>query len=188
MSGLKLARGCYSAGDLPDVSKCFRGLKHPCRRSLVTLHGVVFDIFGWEREAGRAAVFPDDDRRMACPAVARACTSRETPLSMRQTNWGDKGAACVASVAGTPAATGLFGQRNDIERGAGNALRLAQFQQIFLCPAGACHDEANVRSVRGGFQKIRQITSQPLILKIYGGSVRQIDSESFYRHSRTTVQ
>jgi hypothetical protein len=39
-----------------------------------TLHGVVFDILvGSEHRAGLAAVFPDDDRRMACrPAKRRA--------------------------------------------------------------------------------------------------------------------
>jgi len=44
MSGLKVARCWNNAGDLPDVSKCFRRLKHPCWRPPVTVHGVVFDI------------------------------------------------------------------------------------------------------------------------------------------------
>jgi hypothetical protein len=39
-----------------------------------TLHGVVFDILvGSEHSVGLAAVFPDDDRRMACRGAARGC-------------------------------------------------------------------------------------------------------------------
>ncbi len=41
---IKIARCWKCAGDLPDVSKCFRRPKHPCRRPPVTVHGVVFDI------------------------------------------------------------------------------------------------------------------------------------------------
>jgi hypothetical protein len=47
--------------------------KHRCQRHQATLHGVVFDILvGSEHRVGLAAVFPDDDRRLACRAVARA--------------------------------------------------------------------------------------------------------------------
>src|SRR6266702_7759844 len=45
-----------------------------------TLHGVVFDILvGSERRVGLAAVVPDDDRRMACRAVAREPVSPPSP-------------------------------------------------------------------------------------------------------------
>jgi hypothetical protein len=95
MSGPGVARWCINAGDLPDVSKCFCGLKHPRRRRLVSLHGVVFDILvGSGRRGGRAvargsgppaptarlrqgcgvAAFAHFARRghgLACPAVAR---------------------------------------------------------------------------------------------------------------------
>ena len=45
-----------------------------------TLHGVVFDILvGSEHRVGLAAVFADDDRRMACRAVAREPRARLRP-------------------------------------------------------------------------------------------------------------
>ena len=44
------------------------------------MHGVVFDILvGSESRVGLAAVFPDDDRRMACRAVARGNNARLRP-------------------------------------------------------------------------------------------------------------
>jgi hypothetical protein len=47
-----------------------------------TLHGVVFDILvGSESRAGHAAVFPVDDRSMACQALARA-DSPPRPLGL----------------------------------------------------------------------------------------------------------
>ena len=49
------------AADLPDVSKCFRGIARSIHASnhLATLHGVVFDILvGSERHVGLAAVVP----------------------------------------------------------------------------------------------------------------------------------
>ena len=49
-----------------------------------TLHGVVFDILvGSEHRVGLAAVFPDDDRRMACRAVARG-HARLRPSGLRR--------------------------------------------------------------------------------------------------------
>jgi hypothetical protein len=50
---------------LPDVSKCFCGLKHQGRRRFVSLHGVVFDIFVGSGSRGCWA------GSVACPAVAR---------------------------------------------------------------------------------------------------------------------
>jgi hypothetical protein len=56
-----IARCWNSAADLPDVSKCFRGLAQSIHASdhHATLHGVVFDILvGSEHRVGLAAVFP----------------------------------------------------------------------------------------------------------------------------------
>src|SRR6266446_5576268 len=72
-----------SAADLPDVSKCFRGIAQSIHASdhHATLHGVVFDILvGSTSRVGLAAVFPVDDRRMACRAVAREPRARLRPL------------------------------------------------------------------------------------------------------------
>jgi hypothetical protein len=41
-----------SAADLPDTSNGVAGIAHAGDRP-TTLHGVVFDIFVWEREPGR---------------------------------------------------------------------------------------------------------------------------------------
>ncbi len=69
------------------MSKCFRGRdrsKHPCQRHHATLHGVVFDILvGSEHRVGLAAVFPDDDRRLACRAVARLRPEASAPVRLR---------------------------------------------------------------------------------------------------------
>ena len=51
-AALKIARRWNNAGDLPDVSKCFRGLKHPCQRPPVTCAWGCFRYF-WSREFGR---------------------------------------------------------------------------------------------------------------------------------------
>src|SRR3979490_2179948 len=78
MGVLQIARRWNSAADLPDVSKCFRGIAQSIHASdhHATLHGVVFDILvGSEHRVGLAAVFADDDCRMACRAVARGPTS-----------------------------------------------------------------------------------------------------------------
>jgi hypothetical protein len=67
---------------LPDVSKCFRGIAQSihARDHHATLHGVVFDILvESESRVGLAAVFPVDDRRMACRAVAREPRARLRP-------------------------------------------------------------------------------------------------------------
>jgi hypothetical protein len=61
MGVLQIARWWNSAADLPDVSKCFRGLAQSIHASdhHATLHGVVFDILvGSEHRVGLAAVFP----------------------------------------------------------------------------------------------------------------------------------
>jgi hypothetical protein len=57
------------------VSNVFVGFAQSIQASdyQATLHGVVFDILvASEHRVGLAAVFPDDDRRLACRAVARA--------------------------------------------------------------------------------------------------------------------
>jgi hypothetical protein len=60
---LQIARRCNSAGDLPDVSKCFREVAQSIHAShhhatFATLHGVVFDILvGGEHRALRLS-FP----------------------------------------------------------------------------------------------------------------------------------
>jgi hypothetical protein len=64
------------------VSKCFRGIAQSIHASdhQATLHGVVFDILvGSESRVGLAAVFPVDDRSMACRAVAREPRARLRP-------------------------------------------------------------------------------------------------------------
>jgi hypothetical protein len=64
------------------VSKCFRGIAQSihARDHHATLHGVVFDILvESESRVGLAAVFPVDDRRMACRAVAREPRARLRP-------------------------------------------------------------------------------------------------------------
>ena len=64
------------------MSKCFRGIAQSILASdhHATLHGVVFDILvGSESRVGLAAVFPVDDRRMACRAVARGNNARLRP-------------------------------------------------------------------------------------------------------------
>src|ERR1700682_6278193 len=58
MGVLQIARWWNSAADLPDVSKCFRGLAQSIHASdhHATLHGVVFDILvGSEHRVGLAA-------------------------------------------------------------------------------------------------------------------------------------
>ncbi len=83
MGVLQIARRWNSAADLPDVSKCFRGIAQSIHASdhHATLHGVVFDILvGSTSRVGLAAVFPVDDRRMACRAVAREPRARLRPL------------------------------------------------------------------------------------------------------------
>src|SRR3979411_3519075 len=77
MGVLQIARRWNSAADLPDVSNVFAGIAQSIHASghHATLHGVVFDILvGSEHRVGLAAVFvfPDDDRRMACGALACA--------------------------------------------------------------------------------------------------------------------
>ena len=57
MDVLQIARWWNSAADLPDVSKCFRGIAQSIHASdhHATLHGVVFDILvGSESRVGRA--------------------------------------------------------------------------------------------------------------------------------------
>jgi hypothetical protein len=63
MGVLQITRWWNSAADLPDVSKCFRGVAQSIHASdhHATLHGVVFDILvGSERRVGLAAIFPAD--------------------------------------------------------------------------------------------------------------------------------
>jgi hypothetical protein len=58
----------------PTCQNVFAGFAQSIHASdhHATLHGVVFDILvGSENSVGLAAVFSDDDRRMACRAVAR---------------------------------------------------------------------------------------------------------------------
>jgi hypothetical protein len=58
----------------PTCQNVFAGFAQSIHASdhQATLHGVVFDILvGSVHRVGLAAVFPDDDRRMACRAVAR---------------------------------------------------------------------------------------------------------------------
>jgi hypothetical protein len=77
MSSSDVARCCNCAGDLPDVSKCFRRLKHPCQRPLVTLHGVVFDILVGSEKRG----LPSRGSRAA--ARLRPCGFGFSPSSLR---------------------------------------------------------------------------------------------------------
>jgi len=55
---------------LPDVSSV--GPKRPCRRPPATLHGVVFDIFGWEpkRRGVAARILPEAAHDGGASAVA----------------------------------------------------------------------------------------------------------------------
>ena len=72
----------------PTCQNVFAGFAQSIHASdhLATLHGVVFDILvGSEHRVGLAAVFPDDDRRMGCRAVAREPRARLRPeASARQ--------------------------------------------------------------------------------------------------------
>src|SRR6266581_4230427 len=82
MGVLQIARWWNSAPDLPDVSKCFRRIrsKHPCQRPPCYFAWGCFRYFSWsESRVGLAAVFPVDDRRMACRAVAREPRARLRP-------------------------------------------------------------------------------------------------------------
>src|SRR5882757_9684178 len=66
----------------PTCQNVFAGFAQSIHASdrHATLHGVVFDILvGSESRVGLAAVFPDDDRRMACRAVAREPRARLRP-------------------------------------------------------------------------------------------------------------
>ena len=66
----------------PTCQSVFAGFAQSIHASdhLATLHGVVFDILvGSEHRVGLAAVFPDDDRRMGCRAVAREPRARLRP-------------------------------------------------------------------------------------------------------------
>ena len=66
----------------PTCQNVFAGFAQSIHASdhLATLHGVVFDILvGSESRVGLAAVFPVDDRRMACRAVAREPRARLRP-------------------------------------------------------------------------------------------------------------
>src|SRR5216684_9289350 len=68
---LQIARRYNCAADLPDVSKCFRGITQSIHASdhHATLHGVVFDILvESENRVGLAAVFPVDDRGDGLPS------------------------------------------------------------------------------------------------------------------------
>ena len=62
----------------PTCQNVFAGIAQSIHASdhHATLHGVVFDILvGSVHRVGLAAVIPDDDRRMACRAVAREPSS-----------------------------------------------------------------------------------------------------------------
>jgi len=77
MGVLQIALSWNIAGDLPDVSKCFRGITHAGDRR-ATLHGVVFDILG-----ARAA----SASRLACRAGVRG-RARLRPSQLRGVSFG----------------------------------------------------------------------------------------------------
>ena len=66
----------------PTCQSVFAGFAQSIHASdhLATLHGVVFDILvGSESRVGLTAVFPVDDRSMACQALAREPRARLRP-------------------------------------------------------------------------------------------------------------